>query len=93
MQDYIWLILTTGFASFVYAMRIWDKEEYATKWQLFRKLIYGMSGSAFTTLCVYSLCKRYGLDELTALAIGGACGHLGAESFVTFLHKFIDKRI
>ena len=93
MQDYIWLIMTIGLASFFYAIRIWDKEDYKTKWELIRKLIYGMGGSAFTTLVVYSLCKHNGLDELASLAIGGACGHLGAESFVALLQKFIDKKI
>ena len=52
-----------------------------------------MGGSAFTTLVIYSLCKHHGLSELASLAIGGACGHLGAETFVSFLQKFIEKKI
>lgn len=93
MQDYIWLIVTIGVASFLYGIKLYDKEEYKTKWELIRKLTYGMGGSAFVVLIIYNLCKHYGLSDNTSLAIGGACGYLGAESFVSILHKFIDKKI
>lgn len=93
MQDYIWLILTIGFASLLYALRIWDADNYKNKREFARRIIYGMGGSAFTTLVIYSLCKQYGLGEMASLALGGACGHLGAETFISFLQKFIEKKI
>lgn len=93
MQDYIWLIITIGFACILQGIKLYDKEEYKTKWELVRKLLYGMGGSAFVVLIVYNLCVHYGLNETTSLALGGACGYIGAETFVSLLYKFIDKKI
>lgn len=93
MQDYIWLLLTIGFACLLQGIKLYDEKEYKSRWELVRKLIYGMGGSAFVVLIIYDCCKLYGMTETASLAIGGACGYIGAESFVNLLYKFLDKKV
>lgn len=95
LHDYIWLILTIGFSSLLYGLKLYDNEVFKglTKSQIFRKIIYGCGGSALTTMVVYSLCKEYGLREITSVSIGGVFGYLGAESVTGIIQKFIDKKL
>lgn len=93
LQDYLWLLFTIGFASIMQGIKLCDTNNYKTKGELIRKVIYGMGGSGITVICVYHICIYFNLNDNLSLALGGACGYIGADYFIKFLERFLEKKI
>lgn len=87
------LAMLAFFASVLYAIKNYDELKEAAKGARIRKLIYGMAGSALTTWTIYEILLYLGLPSRLCLALGGACGYLGAEIVSRIALTFIESRI
>lgn len=88
-----WLLLLSGITAILYAVKNYDDMKETRKGVRFRKLLYGMFGSALTTWTMFELLYYFGLPERLCLAIGGACGYLGAEVVSRLIIGFIENKI
>lgn len=88
-----WIAIVAFVTAMIYAVKHYDELEDMSKPKRVRKLVYGMTGSALTTWCVYEILIYFAMPERLSLALGGACGYLGAEVVSRIILGFIEKKI
>lgn len=93
MRDYLWLIVIAIISSFLYCLRLYDEHEYKSRWHLVRRILYGMGGSMLTTYVLYEVLIYAGLPNGLSIALGGAGGYIGAETFSRLFVQFLEKKI
>lgn len=88
-----WLALIAVTSSILYAIKNYDEFAKHSKWTRFRKLMYGMFGSALTTWAVFEVLKYLELPDRLSLALAASCGYLGAEVISRLVLNFIENKI
>ena len=88
-----WLAILSAVTAILYAIKNYDEFKNVPKLVRFRKLMYGMAGSAITTWTIFEILFYFELPGRLCLALAGACGYLGAEVISRLVITFIENKI
>lgn len=87
-----WLALIAFTSSILYAIKNYDEFASHSRWVRFRKLMYGMVGSAVTVWSAFELLIYAGLPDRLCLALSGMLGYLGSEVVSRLIINFIEAK-
>lgn len=87
-----WLAAIAVASSMLYAIKNYDEFAQHSKWVRFRKLLYGMFGSAVTVWTAFELLLYMNLPDRLCLALSGMLGYLGSEVVSRLIIGFIEAK-
>lgn len=80
-------------AAFLFWLNNYDKDKELSKGARYRKLLYGMLGSAITSWVVYEMLIYAQMPMRLSLALAAAVAYLGGEVISKIFVRILEKKI